>query len=248
MLVTLSIGVIAGCGSSHQASPSGNNSSPSPSTATGASRSAGATGSPSPTASASTSGPASGRSSAPSKPPAKGSSARPHHSTKPSPAQKPAPVENNPPGDIPDNIAYVPYTNHQGRYAFVHPEGWARIVLGPTVTFTDKLNGVTATARPATKVPTVLSVQQTITDLKISEPAFELRSVKPASLPAGTGVLIVFRRNSASDPVTGKVFRDEVQRYMIFHAGRLITLDLYGAVGSDNVDPYTKISQSLRVS
>lgn len=157
-------------------------------------------------------------------------------------------MESNPPGDIPDNIAYVSYHNAVGRYTLLHPEGWASVAHGPTVTFTDKLNGTTATAAAATAAPTVSTARQDVAQLQSSQPAFQLRSVKSASLPGGAGVLIVFRRNSAPDPVTGKVFRDEVNRYEIFHGGRLAVLDLYGPVGSDNVDPYTKISQSLRLS
>lgn len=33
------------------------------------------------------------------------------------------PVESNPPGDIPDNLAFVPYRNRSGHYAFTFPEG-----------------------------------------------------------------------------------------------------------------------------
>ncbi len=164
------------------------------------------------------------------------------------PSQRAAPVESNPPGDIPDNIAYVPYRNAAAGYTFVHPEGWASVVHGATVTFTDKLNGVTASGFAATAAPTVVSSGQDVARLRATQPAFELRTVKSTSLPGGTGVLIVFRRNSVPDPVTGKVFRDEVERYEIYLVGREVVLDLYGAVGSDNVDPYTKISQSLRLS
>jgi len=163
-------------------------------------------------------------------------------------SQSPAPVESSPPGDIPDNVAYVAYHNTAGRYSFVHPEGWASVARGMSVTFTDKLNGITATTTPLNAPPTVATAKQDVTTLKSSQPAFELRAVRPASLPGGSGVLIVFRRNSAPDAVTGKVFRDEVNRYEIYGAGHELVLDLYGAVGSDNVDPYTKISQSLRLS
>lgn len=166
----------------------------------------------------------------------------------PSAKQSPAAVEKNPPGDIPDNIAYIAYRNAAGRYTFVHPEGWASIERGPAVTFTDKLNGINAMSRAANSAPTVASAKADLVALQATQPAFELRSVKPVSLPAGPGVLIVFRRNSAPDQVTGKVFRDEVQRYEVYRGGREVTLDLFGAVGSDNVDPYTKISQSLRIS
>jgi hypothetical protein len=165
------------------------------------------------------------------------------------PSQRPAPVEKNPPGDIPDNIAYVPYHNAAGRYSFVHPEGWAAVERGATVTFTDKLNGVTATAVPASAPPTVSSVTKLdLPELRSTQPAFEFRRVTPVRLPGGSGVLIVFRRNSVPDPVTGRAFRDEVNRYEIYGNGHEVILDLYGAIGSDNVDPYTKMSQSLRLA
>ncbi len=164
------------------------------------------------------------------------------------PSQSPAAAESNPPGDIPDNIAFISYHNPGGRYTFVHPEGWASIVRGSTVTFTDKLNGITASAAPAGGVPTVATAKQDIARLSATQPAFELRGLKPVSLPGGSGVLIIFRRNSAPDAVTGKVFRDEVERYEIFRIGREVSLDLYGPVGSDNVDPYRTISQSLRLT
>jgi hypothetical protein len=160
-----------------------------------------------------------------------------------------APVENNPPGDIPDNVAYVAYRNAAGHYGFSHPEGWARTEHGVAVTFTDKLNGISATSVPASTAPTVSSAKATdVPKLASSQGAFQLISVTPAQLPAGQGVLIVYRRNSAPDPVTGKVFRDEVQRYEIFGAGHLVDLEMYGAVGSDNVDPFRKISQSLTLA
>lgn len=158
-------------------------------------------------------------------------------------------VENNPPGDIPDNAAYVPYQNSSGHYSFVHPEGWARTENGSSVMFTDKLNGISAAAVAAATTPTVASAKATtVPALTSSQPAFELVAIKSVKLPGGGGILLTYRRNSAADPVTGKVFRDEVQRYEIFSHGHRVNLELYGAVGSDNVDPYAKISQSLMLS
>jgi hypothetical protein len=61
-------------------------------------------------------------------------------------------------------------------------------------------------------------------------------------------VHIVFRRNSDADPVTGKVYRDEVEEYDVFRAGKLVRMDLYGPVGADNVDAYRTMSQSLSLS
>jgi len=160
----------------------------------------------------------------------------------------PAPVESNVPGDIPDNVAYVAYTNPSGHFSFSHPEGWVSAGSGGRVTFTDKLNGISAQVARVDGPVTVASARtQDVPTLMRSQPAFELRDIKAVSLPAGTGVLIVYRRNSAPDPVTGRMFRDEVQRYEVGGAGHGVDLELYGAVGSDNVDPYTKISQSLRL-
>jgi hypothetical protein len=161
----------------------------------------------------------------------------------------PVPVEKNPPGDIPDNLAFVPYTNRPGGYSFTHPEGWARTGSGVRVRFTDKLNGVTAESVTATQAPTVASARSNdLARLKSSVPAFELRDISAVTLPAGKGVHIVFRRNSDADPVTGKVYRDEVEEYDVFRAGKLVRMDLYGPVGADNVDAYRTMSQSLSLS
>jgi hypothetical protein len=157
-------------------------------------------------------------------------------------------VETNPPGDIPDNLAFVRYANPAGGYSFRHPEGWARTVSGTRVRFTDKLNGVTVESLAATRAPTPSSARtDDVARLQGSVPAFQLRSVASVRLPAGRGVHIVFRRNSAPDSVTGKVYRDEVEEYDVFGHGRLVRMDLYGPVGADNVDAYRTMSQSLRI-
>ena len=164
------------------------------------------------------------------------------------PKVAPVPVEKNPPGDIPDNLAFVSYGNTTGGYAFTHPEGWARTGSGTQVHFTDKLNGVSVDSLKAAQAPTVADARSTeIPRLQRSVPAFELRKVSAVTLPAGRGVLIVFRRNSEPDQVTGKVFRDEVEEYDVYSAGRLVRMDLFGPVGADNVDAYRTMSQSLTI-
>lgn len=161
----------------------------------------------------------------------------------------PAPVESNPPGDIPDTVAFVRFRSAAGHYSFTHPEGWAEVAHGASAGFTDKLNGITAVPLAVSAVPTTASARRTdVPALRRRQPAFELRSVQIVKLPAGPGVLIVYRRNSAPDPVTGRVYRDEVARYEVGRAGRFIALELYGPVGSDNVDPWRTVSQSLRLT
>jgi hypothetical protein len=163
--------------------------------------------------------------------------------------QSPVPAESNPPGDIPDNLAFVAYTNAAGRYRFSHPEGWAEQVKGSSVLFTDKLNGVTVDVGSATTAPTVASARRDdVPKLKQSQAAFELRTVTAVTVPGGSGVRIVYRRNSAPDPVTGRQYRDEVERYEIVSGGREIVMELYGPVGADNVDAYRTMIQSLRIA
>lgn len=164
-------------------------------------------------------------------------------------SQAPVPVESNPPGDIPDSIAFVAYRNAAGRYGFTYPEGWARLERGSAVAFSDKLNGLAA---DSAGVPADLSVAavraREIPRLQGSQPAFELRTVEAVTLPAGRGVRVVYRRNSSPDPVTGRQERDEVESYLIASGTRRVRLDLFGPVGADNVDAYRTISSSLRFS
>ncbi len=158
------------------------------------------------------------------------------------------PAEKNPPGDIPDNLAFIAYTNTTGKYQFTHPEGWAEKTTGGTVTFTDKLNGVHVTPGPASSAPTVdTAKQQDVALLTHSQAAFELREVTAVSLPAGKGVRIVYRRNSAPDEVTGRQYRDEVERYDLVSAGHEVIMELFGPVGADNIDAYRTMSSSLRL-
>jgi hypothetical protein len=177
----------------------------------------------------------------------------PAHSASPSASAAdtvtPVPVESNPPGDIPDDLAFVRYKNTAGGYSFTHPEGWAETRKGTRVRFTDKLNGVVIGVTTAARAPTVAAAKaEVVPRLQGTVPAFELGNVSPVTLPAGKGVHIVFRRNSDPDPVTGKVYRDEVEEYLVFHSGKLVAMDLYGPVGADNVDAYRTMSQSLTIS
>lgn len=164
-------------------------------------------------------------------------------------AQTPVPPESNPPGDIPDTVAFVAYRNVAGRYTFTHPEGWTQAETGASVTLTDKLNGVHVEPGTLTAPPTVAGARSTdVPLLRRSQPAFELRTIGAASVPSGTGVRVVYRRNSAPDQVTGRVYRDEVERYEIVSGGREVVMELFGPVGADNVDAYRTMVESLRLS
>jgi hypothetical protein len=160
-------------------------------------------------------------------------------------AQKPVPAETNPPGDIPDNQAFVAFATAGGVSVKV-PEGWSRTESATGVEFTDKLNTIRVSWAPAPSAPTVASVTSAdVPRLKASPGAFELVSVKAASLPAGSAVLTVYRINSDPNPVTGKQYRLDVERYTVFRNGTRVDLTLLSPVGSDNVDPWRIVSRSL---
>ena len=151
------------------------------------------------------------------------------------------------PGDIPDTVAYVTYSNAGGHYQFKHPEGWAQSSHGSSVLFTDSYNGVALDVASASKAPTSsLVLHSVIPKLRSTQSSFHLLSSSPIRLPAGPGFLVIYQRNSPPNPVTSKSVRQEVHLYLIFAHSRIMYMSLFGAVGADNVDPYAKMSQSLR--
>lgn len=163
------------------------------------------------------------------------------------PAEGPVAAEDNPPGDIPDNLAFVAYRNVAGRYSFTHPEGWAETQDGSRVVFTDKLNGVQVQVGTRSAAASAQQAKgQDVPALQRSQPAFELRSVSAVTVGTAQGVRIVYRRNSEPDPVTGRQYRDEVERYALVSGGRELIVELYGPVGADNIDAYKTMIESLR--
>jgi hypothetical protein len=152
-----------------------------------------------------------------------------------------------PPGDIPDNQAYIPYHATSARFTISYPEGWAKRQNGSTTIFSDKFNSMTLTTAPSAAAPTVASERDVIVPLvRSSTQQFQLRSIDTVTRPAGQAVRMVYRAVSGVDPVTGKTILLDVERYDFFHGGELVTVTLASPKGSDNVDPWRTITQSLR--
>jgi hypothetical protein len=128
------------------------------------------------------------------------------------------------------------------------PEGWSRTRAGTTVTFTDKLNTVQVDARPGGPVTISGEKKTDVPELRNSTRAFKLVRVSKVSLPAGSAVLIAYQANSDPNPVTGKQYRLDVLRYVVFHAGTRTTLTLLSPVGADNVDPWRIVTESLKAA
>jgi hypothetical protein len=62
---------------------------------------------------------------------------------------------------------------------------------------------------------------------------------------AGPAVLVTYQADSPPDPVTGKVVRDDVERYEFWRNGTEVALTLAGSAGSDNVDPWKIVTDSF---
>jgi hypothetical protein len=154
--------------------------------------------------------------------------------------------ESLPPGDIPDTVAYVSYAVPGAGYAVSTPEGWSRTRAGGAVVFTDKLNRVEIFAAPARGAVTVSSVKATVVPrLAASTKGFKLQSVGSVTRKSGTAIRTAYLAYSPPDAVTGKFGVLAVERYDFPHGGRDVVLTLSAPNGSDNVDPWKKITDSL---
>jgi len=180
-----------------------------------------------------------------------GSGAAAGASTKSTPAGgngvSPNVPESLPPGDIPDTVAYVPYAVPGAGYTLSTPEGWSRSSSGGSVVFTDKLNSVTITAVPAAGPITAASVKsQVVGRLASSVKGFKLQSVTTVARSAGPAIRTAYLGYSKPDPVTGRFGLLAIERYDYAHKGRDVILTVSAPNGSDNVDPWTKITNSLK--
>jgi hypothetical protein len=154
-------------------------------------------------------------------------------------------VEDNPPGDIPDNQVFVAY-KAPGGFTVKIPEGWARVEGAASTSFTDKLNTIVLSWSAASSAPTLDTVRSTdIPALQQSEKAFELVKVSAVKLPAGKAVLDSYRSNSEPNAVTGKQYRLDVLRYSLYKNGLRLDITLLSPVGADNVDPWNTVTGSV---
>lgn len=168
------------------------------------------------------------------------------HSSSPVPPESPVPAESNPPGDIPDSTVFVPFRDRSAGIRVTVPEGWSRTQKGSTVSFTDKLNTIALSSASAATAPTVASANATeVPELRGSTLAFRLKNVSSVSLPGGQAILIEYQINSSPNPVTGKQYRLDVERFELFKSGTEGIVTLSSPVGADNVDPWRTVSESF---
>ena len=158
----------------------------------------------------------------------------------------PAGTETPPPGDIPDSTVYVAYRAGSGQYEVKVPEGWARTTSRAVISFTDKLNTITIQASRAAAPSMATARAAEVPVIQRSVHGFALAGLSTVSRPAGTAVLIRYSADSQADPVTGKVYKDAIERYEFYRNGTEAVVTLAGPAGADNVDPWRTVTNSFR--
>jgi hypothetical protein len=164
-------------------------------------------------------------------------------------APSPNAKESSPPGDIPDNQAFVRFAPPGGGFTVKVPEGWTQRTAGGAVVFTDKLNAIRIESHGATAALTVRAARAgELARLARSVKGFQPGKVSTVSRQAGTAVRMTYLASAPANPVTGKAGTDAVERYVFFHKGRDVVLTLSGPKGADNVDPWRLVTDSVRWS
>jgi hypothetical protein len=126
------------------------------------------------------------------------------------------------------------------------PEGWAMTHAGQATLFTDKYNSIRIERLTVGTAPTVASARTTeVRAIQARAGGFVPGSVTTVHRRAGAAVKITYRADSPSNPVTGKVIVQDVERYEFWRHGSEVVITLSASLGSDNVDPWRAITDSF---
>jgi hypothetical protein len=156
-------------------------------------------------------------------------------------------VEKSPLGDIPDTQAFVKYASTQGGYSLEVPEGWARTVHEPDVSFIDKFNGVNLSVVKSIQAPTTTTIKDNqAAELVKNGRAVKILDIKEVTLSNGKVILVKFESNSEPNSVTNKQVRQDNENYYYYKDGKMAVLTLWAPLGADNVDQWKKMSESFR--
>jgi hypothetical protein len=159
--------------------------------------------------------------------------------------QRPAPVEKNPPGDIPDNQVFVLYRSPLG-FSIKVPEGWARRETAGSVTFADKYNVVGIIVSPRAQPPTLEDLRTgEVRKLQETGEAVSVSAFRSVGLPSGRAFVVSYKSNSERNPVTNKEIRLDNERYFFWKDGKLATLTLSAPSGADNADQWQLMAKSF---
>jgi hypothetical protein len=114
------------------------------------------------------------------------------------------------------------------------------------VTFSDRFNTIRIETQSSPQAPTTATAKATEAPaLGGSVAGFALRGVTKVHRPAGDAVLIQYQATSPPEQVTGKAVRLAVERYEFWRGGVEAVVTLSAPAGSDNVDPWRKVTDSF---
>jgi hypothetical protein len=149
-------------------------------------------------------------------------------------------------GDIPDNQVFLVFRNTAGGYAVKYPEGWTQRGGGGAVTFQDK-NNLIHVVSAGGGTPTPRQVEAALLRERSRVRSLHTGPARGVVIPGvGAAIKITYTTVSAPNPVTGKRVKLGVDRYVLAHRGRQVTVDLGTPRGVDNVDAYRLIIRSFR--
>jgi hypothetical protein len=161
-------------------------------------------------------------------------------------AEAPSDAQSAATGDIPDNQAFLTFTDPSAGYSIRYPEGWTRSGGSREVTFTDRANAIHVVVAPGA-APTPTAAAAAVAQMRSADPTIAARGAAQRMRIDGSPVVkLTYTRLSKPDPVTGKRLPITIDRYEYARGGKTATVDLATPKGVDNVDAYRMISRSFR--
>lgn len=148
-------------------------------------------------------------------------------------------------GDIPDNQAFLTFSNAAGGYSIKYPEGWAQRGTGAKVTFQDKNNLVRIETLTGSR-PAPASVIAALNRLRQGSPSLSFKPPVVTTIGGRQAIKVVYTTKSAPNPVTDKRVTLVVDRYYVPGTGKYAIVDLGTPQGVDNVDAYRLMIESLQ--
>jgi len=149
------------------------------------------------------------------------------------------------PGDIPDNQVFVTYTSTVDAFSLSYPQGWARKDTARGTTFSQNFNRIDVATTSGAVAPTVAAARAFAATTLRSLPGFKLVGVDTVTRRSGPAVHTVYDATSAINSVTGKSVTLQIERYEFWHNGTKLVITLSSPKGSDNVDPWKTVTDSL---
>lgn len=160
--------------------------------------------------------------------------------------ETPVASEVSPPGDIPDNQAFITFSSPSG-YTIKVPEGWARKDGAQSAVFSDKYNHISLVTRDAAaKIDAAYAKSTFVPELEKSGHAVANVRVTTVKLKAGKAIKLAYDSKSEPNAVTNKQVREENEKFFYTNKGKLVELTLSAPKGADNVDQWKFISSSFR--